>query len=336
MRPAFSALMSVIVMGAIMLLIGLSLLLLGGDSNQLVDTVSKRYSARNLAKACAEKAVAYIRHKEKMDANLTYQARILLEPKYDTMVYSTNPLYNYGASQSLGLSANSKLLFKFDLASNIPAGATILSGTLKLYSTTAQTNSGTIYAHRILPANAGWLEGTKSGTAAVSTEPNWSYKDYGSMIAWSSAGLNTSGTDYYAIPDAYQDLPLASSTVYNFNLSSSTLNTWMTDANNAGVLLRTSSAYWTWFATKEATSSYQRPVLDLVYSASQLATVAGGLSEDYGYCFYDAGITSGTNWRVRATGISDDVWSRVLVTLVKSTTTSGFIAISSWNEVSSF
>lgn len=336
MKLSFTALMSVIVMGAVMLLIGLSLLVLGGDSNQLVDTVSNRYSARSLAKACAEKGVTYIRHKEKMDTSLTYKARILLEPQHDTMIYSSYPTYNYGQSTSLGLSTNSKLLFKFDIVGSLPAGSTILSGTLKLYSTTDQTNSGTIYAHRILPANAGWVEGNKSGTAAVSVEPVWGYKDYGNMISWVSAGLNTSGTDYYAIPDSVLAMPLASSTIYTFNLSSSTLNTWMTDANNAGVVLRTASPYWTWFATGEAVSTYQRPILDLEYQASQLTSAAGGMTEDYGYCFYDAANTSGTNWRVRATGISDNVWSRILVNFVKSTTTTGFIAISSWNEVSSF
>jgi|GEM_PF-1790733 len=337
MIKAYSALISVIIMGAVMLIVALSLVNLGGDSSRLSHTVSGRYFARNLAKACAEKGVTFIRNKEKSDTVQTYKARILIEPTYDTMLSSVNPTYNYGVSNNLGLYANSLLLYKFNLASNIPAGATILSATLKLYSSADQTNAGTIYAYKIMPANAGWVEGTHGGAAAVSVEPNWQYKDYINMTSWTGGqGLASSGIAYYAVAESSLTMPISTSTIYNFTISSSTANSWMTEANNAGVMLKTSSAYWSWFASKEATASNQHPILDIEYSVAQYTSSGGGLSQDYGYCFYNAQNTTGETWRVNATGLSNDDWSFVQVYLIKSTTTVGAIGISSWQEVASF
>ena len=56
MKRAYSALMAVIIMGVVMLIVAVTLVTLGGDSNQLAGVMSNRYYAKNLAKACAEKS----------------------------------------------------------------------------------------------------------------------------------------------------------------------------------------------------------------------------------------------------------------------------------------
>jgi len=324
-------------MGVVMLIVAVTLVTLGGDANQLAGVISNRYYAKNLAKSCAEKGVTFLRNKDSLDASQSYKARIIIEPSDDTMITAASPSFNYGAASSLAVSANSALLYRFDVASSVPAGAVIESATMRLYSLSDQSSSATINAYRVLPANAAWLEGNNNGTASSFFDANWSYLDYGSLTSWAgSAGMSSAGTDYYALPEVSIVDTIVSSTAYSLEISSSTVNSWRDPANNQGLILRSDSNAQLWFATKEAVSTNQHPVLDLVYSVSDLQSVKGGVSQGYGYCFYQNINTGGENWSVQATGISKDVWAFNQVDLIQPSSTPSVITIVGWNEVAGF
>jgi hypothetical protein len=337
MKRAYSALMAVIIMGVVMLIVAVTLVTLGGDSNQLAGVISNRYYAKNLAKSCAEKGVTYLRNKASMDANESYKARMIIEASDDTMLSSANPSFNYGAAPAIALYAGSALLYRFNVAGSLPVGASIEAATMKIYSLSEQNSSATIRAYKILPANGAWLEGNNNGTPSSFFDPNWSYLDYGSLTNWAgSLGMSTAGTDYYNIPEVSIADTLTSSTAYSLEISSSTANSWLTAANNQGLVLRSDSNNWLWFATKEATSTNQHPVLDVIYNATKLLSVGGGIKQDYGYCFYETVNTSGENWQIKSTGISKDAWAFNLVDLWQSTSSPSSIAINGWKEVSGF
>ena len=331
MKRAYSALMAVIIMGVVMLIVAVTLVTLGGDSNQLAGVMSNRYYAKNLAKACAEKALTFLRNKESLDASQNYKARIIIEPSDDAMISSVNPNLNYGASSAVTLSASSALLYRFDVAGAVPEGAVILSATMRIYALSESSGNETIRAY------AAWLEGNNDGTASSFFDVNWSYLDYGSLTNWAgSPGMSTAATDYYAIPEVSIADKIVSSTAYSLEISSSTVNSWLEPSNNQGLVVRSDAGSELWFATKEAAVVNQRPVLDLVYSVSDLQSAKGGVSQDYGYCFYQNINTSGDNWVVEATGISKDVWSFNRVDLTQPSSTPSVITISSWKEVESF
>ncbi len=344
-------------MGVVMLLVATTLVTLGGDSSQLSQTIASRYASRNLAKSCAEKAVAYLRNQDKLAKIENYKARKLIEPEFDTMLSSANPVNNYGAADQMELHkgaivrrvveggvggsdqpTESVLLLKFNLTNSLPAGATILSANLKLYSHAVQTSTGNLSVYKIMPSNKGWVEGNKSGAIqATIGEPSWNYKDSGAQAVWSGQqGMSLAGVDFYAIPESTVSLPIASSTSYLWPISSSTVNAWLNDSTNAGLIIKSDTPYWAWFSTKEAINSFEHPVLDIIYSVDKLNTEAGGISQNNDYCFYEINNVGGNNWLIRSTSIIQDVWSFMQVKLTKPSLSSGAINVRSWQEVTGF
>jgi len=182
---------------------------------------------------------------------------------------------NYGAATTLRtryITTNyvKKILFRFDLSS-IPSSATIISATLKMYSSGA-TQAQTYTIYKITDANGDWVEGTGNGTA-VSGAPCWNYKAYHATTptSWAgSAGLSTAGTDYIntvlatATLGSIDDTGLIS---IPFGASGLTvLQDWFGDASNNGLLLITSGADEYYHSGESTTESY-RPVLSVTYSS---------------------------------------------------------------------
>jgi hypothetical protein len=334
MKRAYSALMAVIIMGAVMMIVALTLVTLGGDSAELSVTIADRYYARNLARACSEKALRYLRNQEDLDEIENYQARIQLWPSDDTMIWSGQSGFSYGASTNLALHSNSALLYRFNVASSTPAGAEIQSAKLRLYATADQNSEEEIRAYRILAANGAWLEGNNNGTPTTFFEANWNWLDYGSLSPWAGgAGMNDAGTDYYAIPEATLSLAAVSSTAYELNLNADTVNGWLNDEDNHGLVLKSDTSSWFWFASKEVAQVNKRPVLDLIYKVDAWLSQAGGIEQDDGYCFYQTTNTEGENWLIKTTAISGNLWSFEQLQVLKPTSSPGVIEINSWREV---
>jgi hypothetical protein len=336
MKRAYSALMAVIIMGAVMMIVALTLVNLGGDASELGVIMSNRYYVRNLARACSEKSLRYLRNQEDLDEVESYQARVMMMPSDDTMIWSGQPGWSYGSAPTLALYSGSALLYRFDVAGNLPASSTIDEAKLRLYSVGDQAQEAAIRAYKILPANGAWLEGNNNGTPTTFFEANWNWLDYGSLTAWAgSAGMGTAGTDYYAIPEAGLSLAAASSTAYELDLNTATVASWLNADDNHGLILRTDSDNWFWFASKESSRPNQRPVLDVVYNTDDWLSLAGGIKQERGYCFYENVNQGGGQWLIKTTAISDDLWSLEEVGLTKSTSSPGMVQINSWREVAS-
>ena len=181
---------------------------------------------------------------------------------------------NFGASTTLRtryISTNyvKKILFRFDLSS-IPSTATIVSATLKMYSSGA-TQAQTYTIYKITDANGDWIEGTGAGAAVVGA-PCWNYKAYHASTPtnWAgSAGLSTADTDYVNTVLATATLgSIADTELISIPFGASgltVLQDWFGDASNNGLLLITSGTDEYYHSGESTTESY-RPVLSITYT----------------------------------------------------------------------
>jgi hypothetical protein len=157
---------------------------------------------------------------------------------------------NYGALdylrlRAVGANPGCNVLLQFDLSA-IPATATCNSATLYLYHHTqvaAQAWSVNIYSVKV--ANAGWIEGARTGAQAGAGEPCWDALAAdgagGVTTAWAgSEGCNLSGTDYeaVAIGSFAGNRADAVGTEYSAALTPGVVETWFGAVNsNYGMLL---------------------------------------------------------------------------------------------------
>ena len=202
---------------------------------------------------------------------------------------------NYGAAPTLRtryITTNyvKKILFRFDL-STIPTTATIVSATLKLYSSGA-TQAQTYTVYKITDANGDWVEGT-GNDSKINGAPCWNYKAYhtSTPTSWAgSAGLSTAGTDYVNTVLATASLGAISDTneiAISFGADGlAVLQSWFGDASNNGLLLITSGTD-EYYHSGEATNESYRPVLAITYTAAgafipinlsaQMQSLTGGM-----------------------------------------------------------
>ena len=178
---------------------------------------------------------------------------------------------NFGASTTLMtryITTNyvKKILFRFDLSS-IPSSATIISATLKMYSSGA-TQAQTYTIYKITDANGDWIEGTATGSAQNGS-PCWNQKAYGSEDWAGSAGLSTADTDYVNTVLATATLgSIADTELISIPFGASgltVLQDWFGDASNNGLLLITSGTDEYYHSGESTTESY-RPVLSITYT----------------------------------------------------------------------
>jgi hypothetical protein len=131
---------------------------------------------------------------------------LTVPPAADTSLFSAFAGNNFGTS-TLVVGGNAKkqpgrTLLRFDLPSEISAGATITRAVLG-FSVTREPSgavASTFHAHRMLK---GWQEGRgtgNTGSAALSGESTWANQVHPD-VPWSAAG-GASGTDYLATSSA--------------------------------------------------------------------------------------------------------------------------------------
>lgn len=196
----------------------------------------------------------------------------------DARVNSAQGTYNYGASTTCDpASSDSKILLFFDLSS-IPAGATCNSATLYLYNAATKTSDRTLTIYSILSGNSGWVEGTRSGAQALSTECCWNAKAAdgagGVTTSWAgSAGLSTSGTDYNATSIGSMTYPAsaATGTEMTASLNTATVAAWFGgNTNNHGIVAWTASgsAFPAVYSSDYTTDTTKRPKLVIDYTAA--------------------------------------------------------------------
>jgi len=121
---------------------------------------------------------------------------VVLSAARDTTLYAESGALANGQGEQLftGVTDNSverRALIGFDIASSIPAGATITSVTLTLRLTRTKTQN---LAVALYPLREGWGEGTSNatqeegkGTAATAGDATWTHRIYPATL-WTTAG----------------------------------------------------------------------------------------------------------------------------------------------------
>lgn len=206
----------------------------------------------------------------------------------DLFLNKPSPTWNEGAHIFLwnDSRANSLVPLVRFVLTGIPAGAIINSATLTLTVTqVVLTTAATYTVRRILPANSGWVEGTKIDAVAGAGEPCWNALAAngagGVTTAWAgSAGCGTQGVDYSASEMAAINVPAGGLTVgvaYGYALGLAEFANMV--AANHGFLIRDLTVRNTLFAyasSDHPTAAY-RPKLVIDY------TEAGGATKQFMY-----------------------------------------------------
>ncbi len=141
-------------------------------------------------------------------SDFAFAGTVTLVPDKDNTIYSESGATSNGAGEFLftgrtAQGARRRALLHFDVASAIPAGATITDVRLSL--SVSQTISGPqlVQLRRVL---ADWGEGTSdapaqegTGTAATPGDATWSSRFFGTSL-WTSVGGDFDGTSSATIP----------------------------------------------------------------------------------------------------------------------------------------
>lgn len=165
---------------------------------------------------------------------------VSLLPVGDTTLQEAIPDANYGLDDSIRAGGRqmggiARGLMRFDIASKIPAGASIRSARLRMtvLGTSVMGVDSTFALHRAL---AEWGEGAKVGDVAGTNEASWINR-LGPGTPWSAAG-----GDYDPSPVA--TLPISGNGTYFFDSDglAADVRFWLTNnAANFGWILRSES-----------------------------------------------------------------------------------------------
>lgn len=162
-----------------------------------------------------------------------------LVPVADTTLQEAFPDNNFGGGSTFtsggrNMGGRARALLKFDLATALPAGATILSATLSLTVTAANGPGSTFQLHRVL---ADWGEGSGSdfggGTLGGTGEATWNNR-LGPGTPWATAG-----GDFVSAPSASTAINLPGQYTFGGSGMVSDLQMWLDQpGTNFGWLLR--------------------------------------------------------------------------------------------------
>ncbi len=199
-----------------------------------------------------------------------------ITPILDNTIYSessnSNALGNlFSGRNNQAAPGIRRAILQFDIAGNVPAGATINSVSLGLYLLKASANS-TIESFELYPLLSAWGEGTSSSTAgsgapATQGDATWTHRFFSNDL-WISpggdfgpiSGTGTIGTTLNT-PYTFASQSGMVAEVQNW-LDSPTSNFgWILRAANESVLSNTRE-----FASREVATISQRPTLFIDYT----------------------------------------------------------------------
>jgi len=192
---------------------------------------------------------------------------VTLQPSTaDTYLDQNTATTNYGGNTTMqvrsqngsgGSGRNARAIVRFDL-SQIPAGATINSATLRLYMTTAPTQNRTYGAHRI---TADWTEG--GATWSSSGLGNWN----GGSFNNTATGTTTTGTT----SNVWRSWDVTADVQAWVNGSAPNHGWLVKDASENSNTVRTAN-----FATSENGTSANHPTLVIDYEPAYTITLSAG------------------------------------------------------------
>ncbi|MCC6423773.1 MAG: DNRLRE domain-containing protein [Phycisphaerales bacterium] len=175
-----------------------------------------------------------------------------------------------------GLAVHS--LLQFDISSLAGKG-TIDSATLKLTRRSIGANDQTynVYIYQLADANAGWQQGTGTGSAATAGDVTWNNRIHSSTPWAGSAGASTAGTDYISTPVATisYEANVANGLVYEIPLSNTLIEHWISGPNAGLIIMAEDGTYGSQdagFFTSEAGlvdgfgTTADRPLLEVTYT----------------------------------------------------------------------
>jgi hypothetical protein len=176
-----------------------------------------------------------------LPAQRSAAATINLNPSADTSLHSAFPNSNFGGGTTFtsggrNMGGTARALLQFDIAGNIPAGATINSAALTLTVTAVNGPGSTFELRRILAA---WGEGTGQpgmGSPATAGEATWNHR-LAPDTAWSNAG-----GDFGSTTNASQVIAGAGPYSFASEDLAADVQQWLDDPEtNFGWLLRSQS-----------------------------------------------------------------------------------------------
>ncbi|MBC7890221.1 MAG: T9SS type A sorting domain-containing protein [Ferruginibacter sp.] len=204
------------------------------------------------------------------------QTTVVLSAVKDNTIYQESTGYSNGIGDNFfsGSTATGKprrALMKFDIASVIPAGASVTSVTLSLFCNKTVSGTNIMRIHQLLAdwgegsSNAGGQEG--AGTPAASNDATWASRFHLSTL-W-----NTTGGEFAATASASASV-VTDNTVYTWTSPQAIadVQNWLNNpATNFGWILigdeaRLQSAKR--FASRENPNSTQRPQLSVTYNTT--------------------------------------------------------------------
>jgi hypothetical protein len=177
----------------------------------------------------------------------------------DTMLRSDDPTGNFGVNNEFFCDTTPLItgLIRFDLSA-IPAGATIRSASLELWTGTDPLQEGTI---QLFPVNEAWTEGGfASGEDGVAN-----FNQRVSGTPWSAAGALPPSSASAFVAELSTPLEL---TAYRFELPASLIQSWVdAPASNFGLACRVSPGVDSDadFKSRNSSQSDHRPELTITY-----------------------------------------------------------------------
>ncbi len=197
---------------------------------------------------------------------------VSLEPEKDNTIWTTGNSNGAGQYIFAGKDQqgrNRRALMKFDVASMIPAGATIISASLTLTQSRDKNHTQTVSIHKL---TSDWGEGSSNasgqeggGATPIAPDATWQMR-MSPTTAWSTAGgdfnpFASSSTTVMA-PDVAYTWPSTTMTV-------SDVQDWVNNpANNHGWILINNEAVNTTakrFNSRENSNASSRPTLTITY-----------------------------------------------------------------------
>ncbi len=204
-------------------------------------------------------------------------ATVTLPPAADTTIFEENADASDAKGQGLYTGRNTltfirRAFVRFDVASAVPAGSTIVSARLDMVVTSTKGNPVDVSLWRI---TAAWAEGTSDaplpgggGAAATAGDATWTKR------VWPGTSWSTPGGDTASFASATSPISTALGT-FSFGPTgamTSNVQGWLDNpATNFGWQLRgdelqapPSARRW---GSREAANAGDRPVLTIIYNA---------------------------------------------------------------------
>lgn len=206
----------------------------------------------------------------------------------DTMLFVSNPTFNYGINASIQVGRNGATgvlrgLLAFSL-STIPASALVSSAILSLFCYTEDsTTNYNVSAHRALTQ---WFEGAKTGSApdAGQDGSTWNLRNANGAVTWAGGAGGAGGSDWVAVATATTAIT-APNNSFAWNVTADVI-AWLSGTSNYGWWLINASEATTnsnkYFASSANTTAANRPKLVITYTVGGskygLTTLVPGFS----------------------------------------------------------